>query len=100
VFYYDQARSLFKAVNCIGDYLEILNYLCQFSLPTKPEKKLIDSCFAEYHFDMPAIKKACDETIGSNKPNLKYVDGILKGKNLISEEKTSFKNKSLKHVRM
>lgn len=78
---YDQAQQFIQSRELHwNNYREILNYLGQFRLPTKPEKELIDSWFDEYHFDMDAIKKACDETIGSNKPNLKYVHNILTSK--------------------
>ena len=40
---------------------------------------MIDKWFDEYSFDMQTIKAACDETIRTSNPSLKYVDTILTG---------------------
>lgn len=75
---YDQLKAYIdKRDDQNREYREILNYLGIYSLPSQPQKKLMDKWLKEYGFDMDAIKKACDETIKITSPNLAYVDKIL-----------------------
>ncbi len=95
---YDQAQLFIQSRESRwSGYREILNYLGQYRLPTKPEKELMDSWLDEYKFDMASILKACDETTGSSKPNLKYVDAILTKR---SQPETTAKKASSKNVKM
>ena len=76
---YDQAQQFLKSRNARwGNYQEILNYLGFYRLATKPEKTYIDRWFDEDHFTLDDIKKACDETVKTNRPNIKYVDSVLR----------------------
>lgn len=95
---YDQAQLFIQSrEKRWSNYREILNFLGQYRLPTKPEKELIDSWFDEYKFDMAAILKACGETTGSSKPNLKYVDAVLTNR---KAEGSAAKKSSSKNVKM
>lgn len=77
---YDQAQQYLKSRDARWSrYSEILNYLGFYRLPTKPEQTMIDRWIEEYQLDMQAIKAACDETVKTGKPSLKYVDTILSG---------------------
>ena len=75
---YDQVLSyLKKREDRWNEYKEILNYLGFYRLATKPEKAFMDRWLDEYAYDLETIKKACDETAGTNKPSFKYVDKVL-----------------------
>ncbi len=75
---YDQAsRYIEKRRANYRQNKEIMSYLGLFRSPSEPENKLIKKWFAEYEFDMDTVKKACDETVKTDKPSLKYVDSIL-----------------------
>ncbi len=76
---YDQAQQFIQSRNARwGNYQEILNYLGFYRLATKPEKTYIDRWFDEDHFTIDDIKKACDETVKTNRPSIKYVDSVLR----------------------
>jgi DnaD/phage-associated family protein len=75
---YDQAQQfLLSRDRRWKEYKEILNYLGFYRLPTKPEKTYIDKWLDECKLSMEDIKAACDETVKTNRPSIKYVDGIL-----------------------
>ena len=77
---YDQAQQFLKNRDTRWkQYNEITKYLGFNHSPTAPEKAMIDKWFDEYSFDMQTIKAACDETIRTSNPSLKYVDTILTG---------------------
>lgn len=56
-------------------YYQILKYLGIQRNPMTSEKELIDTWFREYGFSMEMVIKALSR---STKPNMKYIDGILK----------------------
>lgn len=61
---------------------------------TGSEKKLCDKWFDEYKLSLDDIKKACDETTASNKPNFKYLDSIIYSMYVDEGKKSKKKNKT------
>jgi len=58
-------------------YKTILDYLGIHRQPSVPEKALINRWTNEYNFNIDKILEACDLTVSSNNPSIKYVDTIL-----------------------
>jgi len=56
-------------------YYQIFKYLGIGRNPMVSERKMMDTWFFDYGFSMEIIVQALSRT---NKPNLKYIDGILK----------------------
>jgi len=77
---YDQAWNFFESRDIRWQqYKDIMSYLGLYHTASEPEKKLMNKWLDEYKLDMESIKKACDETVGANKPSLKYLDAIIEG---------------------
>ncbi|MBE6038501.1 MAG: DnaD domain protein [Anaerofustis stercorihominis] len=94
---YDQALSYLEQRDSKwGTYKEIMNYLGLFRPVSTPEKAMIDKWLEEYKLDMDTIKLACDQTVGANRPSLKYVDLIIdsmRNGTALPEKKTTSKRK-------
>lgn len=74
-------------------YKRILKSLgLNFRYPTEEEKRLMDTWFDEYQFDIDTILKACNKTASISNPNINYINTILK--NWYKKENTSGSNAS------
>jgi DnaD/phage-associated family protein len=90
---YDQAQQFLQSRDRRWkEYKEILNYLGFYRLPTKPEKTYIDKWLDECKLSLEEIKAACDETVKTNRPSIKYVDGILSSDAAACSDGTKKKN--------
>ncbi len=77
---YDQAWDFFAGRDeRWKQHNDIMNYLGLHRPASEPEKKLMNKWLDEYKLDMQTIKKAADDTIGANKPSLKYLSAIIEG---------------------
>ena len=78
---YDQALDFFeKRDERYQQYKEILKYLGLYHNPSEPERRLMDNWLDTLSLDIETIKNAADETVGANRPNLKYLDAIIQAK--------------------
>ncbi|MCG8482332.1 MAG: DnaD domain protein [Clostridia bacterium] len=82
-------------------YKRVLKSLgLNFRYPTEEEKRLMDTWFDEYHFDMETILKACKKTASISNPNISYINTILKNwhkkENSPTKDSSAFKDKSEK----
>lgn len=82
-------------------YKRVLKSLgLNFRYPSEEEKRLMDTWFDEYQFDMETILKACKKTASISNPNISYINTILKNwhkkENTTTNHSGSSKNKSNK----
>lgn len=60
-------------------YRRILKSLgLSFRYPTEEEKRIIDTWFDEWKFDLDTILEACKKTSGISNPNINYINSILR----------------------
>ena len=64
---------------------------------TKPERKLIDKWLDDYSLSKEQILAACDKTVATSNPSLKYVDSIIRSEYL-GEKTASQGNRKKKHT--
>ncbi len=60
-------------------YKRILKALgLNFRYPTEEERRIMDTWFDEWNFDLDAILEACKKTSGISNPNINYINSVLK----------------------
>ena len=67
-----------------------------YRLPSQSEMKVMDKWFEEYKFTMDLVLKACENSVKTSNPSIKYIDGILSswyGKEIKSVDEVEEKDK-------
>lgn len=59
------------------DQKRIIDYLGFNRLPSEPERNYINKWLDQYDFSLDEVLKACEKTVSTSKPSIKYVDAIL-----------------------
>lgn len=62
-----------------NNYRRVMKALGFSRNPSEAEMALMDSWFGEMGYHMDRVLEACAKTAGISNPNLKYVDGVLRG---------------------